>query len=82
MSMVEVVARAKGPAFSNHDEALLHFRFVRDWLTANYIEEECEEEPVVGCASCEATALRRDLDMFIREIEDDAAIDAALSEKE
>ena len=58
-------------AFNDHATALSHFQYVRRWLTDNYISEDCARDFTVGCASCEAIMLRQQLDMFIREIEDD-----------
>lgn len=68
------------PIFDDHEEALLHLRWVSEWLTKEWISEGCAESLSAGCYSCFATVTRQHINMFIGEIEDDLALKQAKQE--
>lgn len=51
------------------DEASAAVTLIIDYLTTEYIVEECADHPTMGCMSCEAVELRTKLFALRREID-------------
>jgi len=72
------VARGEQPAASitvaGHtyvpkNDVAAAIRVVQDYLTSEYIVEECSGQMAFGCASCQAIMLRHELDVLLNEVD-------------